>query len=158
MAFTQDLDTKVYTYPEDARHRAVGWLSIAQPFNEAEPEPEFLSRLKECVSFDTMQYRYDPLTCAAHSFFGLHICELCNSIRGSGSLFLPGEKVIYIAPQMVYHYVKDHHYVPPDDFVAAVVNAPPVSSIAYRDKIWDIAGLTQEDFSFGPEPNASEQA
>lgn len=30
--------------------------------------------------------------------------------------------VIYVAPNLIYHYVKDVHYLPPPEFVEAVID------------------------------------
>ena len=34
-----------------------------------------------------------------------------------------GQAVIYAAPDLIYHYVKEHRYLPPTDFINAVLSA-----------------------------------
>jgi hypothetical protein len=68
---------------------------------------------------------------------GYHDCDFCNeefgvemvilgkSCRlGSGDLRVVAQDVTYAAPDMIYHYVVDHHYRPPDAFIQAVMELP----------------------------------
>jgi hypothetical protein len=41
------------------------------------------------------------------------------------------EGAIYAAPTLIYHYVEQHHYKPPADFVHALLDGPQPSSGAY---------------------------
>lgn len=47
---------------------------------------------------------------------------------GSAEIRVTGEHgEIYAAPDLIYHYVADHHYKAPDAFVCAVLLAPALS-------------------------------
>jgi len=39
----------------------------------------------------------------------------------SSNILVPGEDVLYVAPGMIVHYVKDHAYAPPAEFCEAVL-------------------------------------
>lgn len=116
---------------------AIGWLSTngysTGPVSEA-----FLHRLKLFCS--------DP----ALSFFGLNDCPLClqsPSISrsdkdlelGSGELRIKGlGNIVYAAPDLIYHYVKDHQYQPPTEFVEAILNSHLPDTVEYQEfvNIW----------------------
>jgi hypothetical protein len=43
--------------------------------------------------------------------------------------------VIYAAPNLIFHYVKDHAYRPPREFIDAVVTGPGPETTEYRDQL-----------------------
>lgn len=62
---------------------------------------------------------------------GVHHCEFCawtsstdtgGAAVGNGEIRVPGTgAVVYAAPQLVGHYVREHQYAPPTEFVDAVL-------------------------------------
>lgn len=57
-----------------------------------------------------------------HLTRGSHACPFCSSepaAEGNGEIWLrlPG-RPIYVAPTLLVHYIEDHHYLPPVDFLA----------------------------------------
>jgi hypothetical protein len=66
---------------------------------------------------------------------GIHDCTLCGKslpqlqwrdrvvqLKGHGHYLLQMEKTVYIAPELLLHYICDHSYCPPDEFVRAMVH------------------------------------
>ncbi|MGW3565871.1 DUF7919 family protein [Streptomyces sp. NPDC000941] len=56
---------------------------------------------------------------------GTHECEFCTDSppEGNGEIHVFGrDGVTYSAPCLVLHYVERHHYVPPREFMAALVS------------------------------------
>lgn len=113
----------------------IGWLDGQHPFPTGESTPEFLDPL-----FGVIQSG-DFTRCAAA---GTHTCEICGSrdviferngeeiFVGNTEISIPCDGIHYIAPSLIYHYVADHHYLPPDPFVRGVVKAatsPPTCDI-----------------------------
>lgn len=105
-----------------------GWLDGGHPFRTGDPPPGFVDKLAWlCVNELHQRTR------------GIHFCEICQP-EGSRqvSVLVAGEKrrlgtaeirvrtprFTYAAPTLVLHYVVDHRYLPPDDFVEAVLAAP----------------------------------
>jgi hypothetical protein len=64
-------------------------------------------------------------------FRGSHSCELCGRSRGTHNLFVPGAGFVYVAPEMIVHYVDAHSYMPPESFLQALRSCPEMGSDAY---------------------------
>lgn len=58
---------------------------------------------------------------------GFHVCEFCNAegkppATSSGDVVLEFESgPVFQVPDMLPHYILEHHYQPPEDFVRAVM-------------------------------------
>ena len=50
---------------------------------------------------------------------------------GRDNVYIPTDGRVFVAPSLVIHYIDAHHYQPPDDFQAAVLNCPEMRSMAY---------------------------
>jgi hypothetical protein len=48
--------------------------------------------------------------------------------HGNGEILIPYLGKIYCAPDMVIHYIESHDYLPPSDFLNAVINCPEMLS------------------------------
>jgi hypothetical protein len=116
--------------------RAVGWLERDKPFPTGDVSEEVFRKLCQLS-----QNPWNPPIV----FCGFHQCELCrfSSMSGgsyekysisslaSSSIFVPGDKVIYICPTSITHYMDAHGYCPPEEFCAAVLACPPMRSMPY---------------------------
>ena len=107
----------------------VGWLCHEHAFPIGPTPPRFVLALRELVS--------SPV----RSTMGFHICDLCPppveiigsdgvvtgftaapGSLGNGEIRVPGlGGVVYAAPVLIAHYVEVHHYLPPAEFVDAVM-------------------------------------
>ena len=123
--------------PHDAQEwrsplRAIGWLEHPHVFPTGRTPPKLLERLEALIAASWDHY-------PSYAFRGLHDCSLCEhgrsvtsrSVRSHENLWIPGNNVIYIAPGMITHYVGDHHYRPPDEFIQSVLRCPDYGSPAY---------------------------
>jgi len=98
--------------------RAIGWLDDLHPFPTGEVPLMVMARLAEHIE---SQRSWQPVVA-----MGLHNCELCAERRVSENMNLriPGAGVIYVAPVMILHYIEVHRYLPPEEFIHAVIGAP----------------------------------
>jgi hypothetical protein len=108
--------------------RAVAWLHHEHPYPQGEVSPEFLERLKQFAG------RWGESTWALGwgCFRGLHTCEFCRKIRACGNFGVPSGDVLFMAPEMIVHYVEQHRYLPPTEFVTAVLGSPLPGTEEYR--------------------------
>ena len=102
----------------------IGWLGIEAPFPRKKASEELLDAL-----FEKFQDRVNQTR-------GFHRCEFCDrpsfgvevsrnrkSTRlGSAEIRVEGKDgITYAAPDLIYHYVIEHDYDPPPEFVEALL-------------------------------------
>ena len=104
---------------------SVGWLDKAHDFPRSDVPARFVERLAEICKRPVVQHR------------GFHVCEFCDfeadptfaPQRAAGALSSAVIRVVgrdgrvYYSPVMICHYVAKHGYLPPQDFVKAVMEA-----------------------------------
>lgn len=119
----------------------VGWLDQPYPIPTGPVPAGFAQRLFAFCTWDKL------LNCTG----GHHDCAYCNvtysqhlervnSPLGNGEIRVLGDGVAYAAPSLVCHYVTAHDYLPPPDFVAAVMEGPSADDRAlrlYRFHYWE---------------------
>jgi len=103
---------------------AVGWLDSRHPFPTGHVSEEFKARLFELCLTPVKKTR------------GFHQCPFCERppigqeekrnnislILGSAEIWVEGPAgITYAAPDLIYHYVMKHLYLPPEVFVLTVV-------------------------------------
>lgn len=108
--------------------RAVGWLHPAHPYARGEAPAGFLSRLREYAARSSQSAEALGLS----MFLGFHLCEFCGKAKGVGNFGVPSGPLLFVAPEMVVHYVEEHGYLPPAEFAAAVMASPLPGTEEYR--------------------------
>jgi hypothetical protein len=135
MAYYEELSPYAYSDDADEPGRAgegegfgapllnVGWLAAGHEFPLGEVPEGFVDALLELAKDPVNVYR------------GMHFCDFCRTFQearenvrfrdvfiGSGEVHVRGgEGHVYAAPALVVHYVADHGYRPPREFVDAVL-------------------------------------
>jgi hypothetical protein len=128
MAYYPDLSPFEY-YRGEEHMLNVGWLSREQPFRRGPVPPAFAHEL--CL------LAQHPVNTAR----GAHVCEFCEPPRdliavcsnyeqvwemfrsGNGEIHVRSSSgTVYCAPALVLHYVGEHQYQPPKEFVDAVLH------------------------------------
>jgi hypothetical protein len=107
-----------------SRFRAVGWLERGKPFVTGPVDTAVYEQLVEMLK--------DPWR--PYISMGFHRCDVClynGDQSGKRDLFVPGDGVIYVAPELITHYMNAHWYQPPDEFCLAVLACPPMRSMPY---------------------------
>jgi hypothetical protein len=125
MSYFKDLTR--YEYSKDPCKRAgklynVGWLERCATYPTGVVAPELTDKLLALCKFPMNRYR------------GWHGCHFCREypVRiadsegefslGDGEIRVPAADgtLPYVAPNLVYHYVVAHQYLPPDVFLDAL--------------------------------------
>jgi hypothetical protein len=129
MTYYPDLSPCDYFRGAASALRAVGWLSSEHSYPKGVLDGEESRRLVSLVA-----------SCWQPFYFrGHHSCEFCGRI-GTRNLFVPGEGVVYVAPEMIVHYVEVHSYRPPDAFLEALGSCPEMGSDAYFTALTEQGG------------------
>jgi hypothetical protein len=102
----------------------VGWLDNDHEFPAGDAGPHFLMCLVQHLARPANQTR------------GYHLCELCHATEtnkittssgevtlGSAELHVFSGPIGYAAPNLVVHYVDQHRYLPPSEFIDAVLGS-----------------------------------
>lgn len=120
MTYIKDLDVCKYS-EKDSNRLAVGWLDIEYPFPTGKTEDEFKQKLSLLIQNRVFLFR------------GSHACQFCQNPdktrmhphSGNGSIVVGSTQkdVVYEAPVLIYHYVVDHNYLPPTDFIDSVLGS-----------------------------------
>lgn len=124
MTYYPDLSVYDYDYYSPPEGMTIGWLEKGHGFQTGEVETEDLENLSDLGHLAEGQSR------------GWHYCAFCgkrelqyawserfNSKYSLGSAEIrvrSDDGTLYIAPNLVIHYVLDHGYRPPDEFLQAV--------------------------------------
>ena len=105
---------------------AVGWLGRGD-YTRGPVDRRFYEKLKLLL--------VDPFP-TVH-FCGFHECEICefNGARGGKNAFIPGNGCIYACPELITHYINCHSYLPPKEFIDAVMDCPEMRSMEYLKKL-----------------------
>jgi hypothetical protein len=132
--FSRDLEPYCYGVSAPLKDVvSIGWLSSTSSYPRGRPTIEVVDALGQLLSSHRVLKTR-----------GYHECEFCLWRRpwrqspltyetrsgkkitlGSAEIWVPSSNsaVIYAAPDLIYHYVKEHRYLPPSEFVNAVLTA-----------------------------------
>ncbi|MBC8289282.1 MAG: hypothetical protein H8E37_03095 [Planctomycetes bacterium] len=101
----------------------VGWLDKEVPFPNGSVTNEF--------RFKLAQFCRTPIRLCR----GFHVCQFCSEqmrlVTGNGEIWVRGpDGTLYAAPKMILHYVNEHEYLAPRQFIEAVeFSEPPILEI-----------------------------
>jgi hypothetical protein len=144
MAYFKDLTTYKYFQNSDKQNIPilnVGWLEM-DDFEKGETSQEFREKLFQfCLDQNLVLIARGFQECAfcglswtdwgrRHPDYGLNAGWM--SI-GDGEIRVIGKSVVYAAPALIYHYVVEHNYLPPQEFVDAVLTGPQPGSNEHQN-------------------------
>lgn len=129
MTWFPDLGTNTMV-ASGAQIRAVGWLSDKRPFRTGAPGADVIARLKEVVSLH--RATHSSILWQEMYWMGGHRCELCNTGFSVACIAIPADRALFVAPDMVVHYIEAHDYSPPAEFIEALMSAPLPGTTEYE--------------------------
>lgn len=83
----------------------------------------------------------DPWDPFGPHYRGQHTCELCGGKWSKLNLFVPGTCAVYVAPELILHYIDAHEYAPPEEFCAALLACPEMNSSDYLSALARVGGM-----------------
>lgn len=112
---------------------AVGWLEHPHPFTQGEAPGDLPERIR---TLNRQAYLFGLS-------LGYHACSICAAngsssaplLESNTNLFVPGNGVVYLAPGRADHYLDVHAYLPPTQFIDAVMACPAFRTPAYRQAL-----------------------
>lgn len=136
--YYKDLTKYNYMKKEDSLN--IGWLEKGHSINTGDVSEEFIEKLWKYL-------RYPVNVCR-----GFHVCDFCIKLgRESVPIVeFKGEKreagyyeirvwgkdrKVYAAPSLIFHYILQHGYKPPQEFIDAVMDSEDVYSDEYYQKV-----------------------
>jgi len=124
MSYFADLTPHTYTPTDGIELLNIGWLGEAYPFPQGSTSAKFREALRILCERPILLHR------------GFHSCEFCpekirgvqKSSLGNGQIRILGLNGIWFAaPTMIYHYVIEHSYLPPFEFIESVMNPAAIA-------------------------------
>jgi hypothetical protein len=112
---------------------SVGWLESPHEYNRGTADVALLEKLRGFVLLGRTTYSH-------LRFRGIHRCSICggntDDSLGVGwsqeVLIIPGERVVYATPGGIVHYIESHGYLPPPEFIDAVMRCPGYGTAEYQ--------------------------
>lgn len=114
-------DLTPYADYDRPSHRVfhVGWLEKSEKFETAEPSEEVIASLKRQLPFRVLRTR---------GWFTCHLCRRSDHHKldeykkelGGAEIWIENGQVTYACPDLIIHYIEDHHYKPPAAFLTAL--------------------------------------
>ena len=127
MAYFADLTPYTYLKREpDQRLLNVGWLDNEHDYPAGEIEPALLDKLFDLCLKPARQTRgwYHCLFCPPQRGGYKTEWHARQIILGSAEIRVRGrEGVEFASPNLIFHYVRDHKYLPPREFLDALRDA-----------------------------------
>ncbi len=105
--------------PENFKFVAVGYLSFDEPFEKGEVSTNFLNKLKILWGEGGVS-----------GSMGHHECEFCideGNYKNRGmscqekTLVDRENKIKYLFPEMIFHYITEHKFKPSNEFIEFVM-------------------------------------
>lgn len=129
--YTADLEMYQFKTPFVLPNvRMVGWLDSHHSFNKGSVPKGFSDKLLQIIDTQTSSFDLH-----VNVIRGTHDCNFCNEeiwlnnhlerrLRrplGMSELWVPNSGGWFASPTLIYHYVERHEYLPPEDYVNAVL-------------------------------------
>ena len=126
MTFFPDMST-ITVVAAGRQVRAIGWLDRDHEFPQGDVPAGFVERLEQFVAHSHESAR----ELGFPTFLGFHECGFCGNANGDGEFGVPRGQLLFVAPVLILHYVSAHRYLPPADFVTAVMKSPVPGTLRY---------------------------
>jgi hypothetical protein len=116
--------------------QAIGWLDRDHKYTQGIARVEFIDQLWKII-----ETRSDSFDLHANIIRGVHPCNFCGedifrkrhdgkrTMLGMSELWVPVGNSWFAAPTMIVHYVEKYSYLPPSNFIEAVMDVDITATI-----------------------------
>jgi hypothetical protein len=131
VAYFPDLSPYSYGRNDHPGVVHIGWLDGAHPFAKGPVEHRLVEKMRRLAKTPIELYR------------GKHTCEICIGApdlfvgktlnpawvkwaaqrESNGEIRVVGDGITYAAPILIVHYIEEHGYLPPSEFLEAINKA-----------------------------------
>jgi hypothetical protein len=127
MTWYPDFGSAKFIVPWGDHFRTIGWLHPQHSYARGSAPTEFLIKLK---AFAQLSRASADALCWPY-VMGFHDCEFCNEATAGGYFGVPAGDELFVAPEMMAHYVEQHEYLPAAEFIEAVLASPLPNTSEY---------------------------
>ena len=105
-----------FKMPETSEYKfvAIGYLSIDEDFEKGEVSQNFLTKLRVLWGEGSIS-----------GHLGHHTCEFCGNATSNTEKQLVDKenKIKYMFPEMIFHYITEHKFKPSNKFIEFVMRS-----------------------------------
>jgi len=150
MTYFRDLTKSEYS---ERNHKVlnVGFLDASHSYQQGVVSEKYINLISRISSFPTIQHR------------GFNTCNLCTppeaikensdfvdawyyTRRGSGILIIQGNSgTSYAVPTLLLHYITEHQYQPPDEFLSALDKLSDRINVRLQEKLRETKSAVKVD-------------
>lgn len=139
MAYYKDLTPYEYGECYNDKTVNIGWIDDVHPYSKGKITDEFIFFLWEYIKYPINRTRgvYHNKRLDSQKTFHIAHYEGYHITLGDAEIRVVDieNDVIYAAPNLVLHYIITHQYLPPEQFVNAVINGPKPNSDIYSNSM-----------------------
>jgi hypothetical protein len=127
MYFRDLTNYSYYQIKELSNVQNIGWLDKEHSFCTGKVTHDCIKKIRHVIAGST------AVNVHVNNIRGIHPCNLCGEdaikiegrrgeiFLGSSEIWLPTNEGYFASPSMILHYIEDHDYLPPQQFIDAVM-------------------------------------
>lgn len=122
---------------------SVGWLDTSHTIPAAAHPPALLDAIRARLALIEVVY----------ISLGIYTCPFCSKVQVSGEyhFYNPATRRGYVAPALFLHFMEEHYYAPPKEFIQAVLNPRTLDDYTraleeLENQMW-VGMITEEDLA-----------
>ena len=110
----------------------IGWIGHNTAYSLGDAPHDFIEKLRKLI-INSESFPFKPIVWRSRGQDRCPVCQLRDlvleegeniEILGSSEFFIPcysKDKSYFIAPSLIYHFITEHKYLPPQQFIDSVL-------------------------------------
>lgn len=124
----------------------IGWLSSQHSYSSGKVKPYLIKKLKEILlSKNISDYKFNRIRCNSPcqicgkcvelAFYDPNKQQTTNILLGFCEILIPSlhNGIFYASPALIFHYIQEHDYKPPQAYIDAVLALDLTQSFNAQD-------------------------